>query len=270
VWRIPWYVAGPLVAAFAYGALAVLASRSVYFPSRYPEGFWNQQAQLGASDVWLDSSDRVRIHGWLVHRPDTRLVTLYLHGNAGNITHRYAQFREIPAAGSSVLMIDYRGYGRSGGWPTEKGLYAGAEAAYRHLLQAGYRAEEIVLHGESLGTAIAVDLASRRPCGGLVLEAPFPSARDVAETVLPVIGPLLISGFDSRRKIGRVHVPILLIHGDRDEVIPWRLGQALFAAAPEPKSLWTVPGAGHNDILETAGPAYRERLKSFYGGRRPD
>lgn len=98
----------------------------------------------------------------------------------------------------------------------------------------------------------------------MVLEAPFTSGKDVARTVLPIIGPLLIWSFNSQRKITSIHAPILFIHGDRDEIIPLRLGQALFATAPEPKSLWIVPGAHHNDIVEKAGPAYRERLRSFY------
>jgi hypothetical protein len=98
----------------------------------------------------------------------------------------------------------------------------------------------------------------------VVLEAPLTSAREVAHTVLPVIGPALVWGFNSREKISRVHAPILFIQGDRDEVIPLRLGQALYAAAPEPKSFWVVPGAGHNDIVEAGGTAYRERLRAFY------
>jgi fermentation-respiration switch protein FrsA (DUF1100 family) len=120
------------------------------------------------------------------------------------------------------------------------------------------------VHGESLGTAVAVDLASRRPCAAVVLEAPFTSGKDVAATVLPIIGPLVMWSFDSRKKIGHVRAPILIIHGDHDEIIPTRLGQALFAAAPEPKSIWIVPGAHHNDIVETAGASYREHLQSFY------
>ena len=254
----------PLVAAGGYGALYFLANRSVYFPFKYPQGSWDQQSQLGAADVWLDTPDGVRIHGWFVERPGARLVTLYLHGNAGNITHRYQQIHEITAAGSSILMLDYRGYGKSAGRPSERGLYTDAETAYDHLLKTGYRSGQIVLHGESLGTAVAVDLAARRSCAAVILEASFTSARDVAGTVLPLLGPLLIWNFDSQRKIGGIHAPVLFLHGDRDEIIPLRLGQVLFAAAREPKSFWLIPGAGHNDILEAAGPQYRQRLHLFY------
>ena len=222
------------------------------------------QRAVGASDVWIDTRDGVRLHGWWASLKDARFVTLYLHGNAGNVTHRFPQIREIVAAGSSILMLDYRGYGKSSGRPTEKGLYIDADAAYEHLLKLGASPDQIILHGESLGTAVAINLASRRRCAALVLEAPFTSAGDVAGTVLPVIGPMLVHSYNSSAKIHGIIAPKLFIQGDRDEIIPPRLGQKLYAAAPAPKSFWTVQGAGHNDILETAGPQYRQRLAQFY------
>jgi fermentation-respiration switch protein FrsA (DUF1100 family) len=246
----------------------IQARNGVYFPSKYPEGYWEAQALLSAHDVWLDAHDGTRIHAWSILAGDGGLVTLHLHGNGGNITHRYPQFHEIAATGSSILALDYRGYGRSAGTPTEKGLYQDAQAAYDYLLQTGCRPSQIVLHGESMGTAVAVDLASRRPCAAVVLEAPFTSAQDLARIVAPVIGPLIVRGFNSKAKIGRIHAPILVIHGDRDQTIPLRLGEALFAAAPEPKSFWMVPAAGHNDLLTVAGPDYRRRLLSFYQSLR--
>lgn len=252
------------MAAAAYGLLVFLASRSVYFPMKYPQGFWDVQRQLGAQDVWLKTADGTRIHCWWIKREGARVATLFLHGNAGNITHRYPAMQAITAAGSSILMLDYRGYGRSEGRPSERGLYRDADAGYEFLTQSGYGSGQIIVHGESLGTAAAIDLASRKPCAGVVLEAPFTSARDVAASVLPVLGPMLVWGLDSRSKIGRIHAPMLFLQGDQDEVIPPRLGQALFAAAPEPKSFWVIAGAGHNDILESAGPQYRQRLQAFY------
>jgi fermentation-respiration switch protein FrsA (DUF1100 family) len=161
-------------------------------------------------------------------------------------------------------MLDYRGYGKSAGRPTEQGLYADSEAAYVYLLGLGYRWRQIIVQGESLGSAVAVDLAYRRPCAGLILEAPFTSAGDVAATVLPVLGPLLVRGYDSVPKIRWLLMPKLFVQGDRDEVIPLRLGQALYTAAQAPKSFWNVAGAGHNNILDKAGPEYRQRLHAFY------
>ena len=161
-------------------------------------------------------------------------------------------------------MLDYRGYGKSRGRPSEQGLYRDSEAGFVYLLGKGYRAEQIILHGESLGTAVAIDLASRRPCAALILEAPFTSASDVAGTVVPFVGPLIVRGYNSLPKIRWVRVPKFFMHGDRDEMIPLRLGQELFAAAQGSKTFWVIPGAGHNDILETAGAEYRHRLSAFY------
>jgi len=266
--RVPRLIGFPLLGAFSYGVLYYFVQRSVYFPFKYPQGFWQVQPQLGAQDVWLRTSDGVRLHAWWIAPAGAPLATLFLHGNAGNISHRIDRIREITAAGSALLLVDYRGYGRSEGRPTEKGLYADAEAAYQHLIATGWKPEQILVHGESLGSAVAVDLAARRPCGGVVLESPFTSARDVAARVLPVLGPLLIWSYNSKVKIRRVRAPLLIMHGERDEVVPFALGRALFEAAPEPKSFWAVPGAGHNDLMPAAGPAYRERLRAFYQGLR--
>jgi len=257
-----------MVFALACGALYYLANRAIYYPMKFPRGSWELEKELGASDVWLDTPDHVRLHGWWLPCPGSRLATLFLHGNAGNVTHRTAQIREIAAAGSSVLIVDYRGYGRSQGWPTEQGLYIDSEAGYIYLLGLGYHARDIVLHGESLGCAVAIDLASRRPAAGLILEAPFTSASDVAGTILPVIGPVLVRSYNSLPKIRWLLMPKLFMQGDRDEVIPPRLAQKLFAAAQGPKSFWTVEGAGHNNILDRAGPAYREHLEAFYASLR--
>lgn len=261
--RIARYVGWSLAAASGYGALYLAANRAVYYPMRYPQGEWEVQAELHAQDVWLHAGGP-RLHAWWVPQPGARFATLFLHGNAGNITHREYAIRAITAAGSSILLPDYRGYGKSEGRPSEKGLYTDALAAYQYLRDQGYAPQRIILHGESLGTAVAVDLASRHPCAGVVLEAAFSSARDVAGTVLPVLGPLLVWSYNSRKKIRNIHAPSLFIHGDRDDIIPIRFGRALFDAAPQPKSFWVVPGAGHNDIVDAAGPQYRQHLAGFY------
>ncbi len=249
-----------LAAIAAYGALHWLASRVVYQgSSSLPDPAWRDA--LGAEDVWLRARDGVKIHGWWVRSQASRLATLFLHGNAGNIGHRGPHIRAIVEAGSDVLIIDYRGYGGSQGRPSERGLSLDADAGYDYVAAQG---KPIVLHGESLGSAVAVELATRRPAAGLILEAPFTSLRAEADQALPVLGPLLLWGFDSRSRVARVHAPLLVIHGDRDRTVPYRLGRELYEAASGPKSLWIVAGADHNDILEAAGPEYRERLRQFY------
>jgi fermentation-respiration switch protein FrsA (DUF1100 family) len=247
-----------------YGALRLLANHVIYFPLRYPDGLWNLQREIGAVEVWFTTRDGVKLNAWWIAAPGARLATLFFHGNAGNLSHRADHIERIIAAGSSILIPDYRGYGKSEGRPSEAGLYMDADAAYQWLIEQGHSPERIVIQGESLGTAVAVDLAARKPCGGVVLEAPFNSASQVAAGVLPFLGPLVMRGFDSKRKIGNVRAPFLFLQGDRDAVIPYKLGRDLYDAAPEPKSFWTVTGADHNNLLEVAGDRYREHLATFY------
>lgn len=240
----------------------------MYYPMSYPRGDWGARERLGASDAWLRTSDGLKLNAWWLECPGAHFTTLFLHGNAGNITHREDIGRIIAGAGSSVLLLDYRGYGRSDGAPTEAGLYRDADAAYDWLIAQRVAAESIVIHGESLGTAVAVDLASRRKCAGLVLASPFPSAQAVARRVLPVIGGLLISGYDSKTKIKNVAVPVFVLHGNRDEVISYALGRDLYDAAPGPKWFWEVSGAGHNDLIAVAGIKYQQELRTFYSHLR--
>ena len=259
---IPRYVGWPIAGAVAYGLASYMASRAAYFPMAYPAGEWQTQSAVGAQDAAFTAEDGTRLHAWWAPAGKAPLATLFLHGNAGNVTHRGMAIQHIVAAGSSVLMLDYRGYGKSAGRPTESGVYADARAAYRYVAGLGYRPEQIVIHGESLGTAVAVNLAAESQCAGLILEAPFSAGKDMAATVLPFAGPLLFRAFDSVSKIGRVKAPVLVIHGDQDEIIPIALGRKLFAAAPEPKQFWEVKGSGHNDLAFARG--YRERLAEFY------
>jgi len=257
-----------LLLAIVYAALRLAANSAVYHPLRYPDGLWNLQRDVAATEVWLTARDGVKLNAWWIAAPDAHLVTVFFHGNAGNLTHRIEHMRAIVAAGSSLLLPDYRGYGKSEGKPSEAGLYMDADAAYQWLIDHGHAPERIVIQGESLGTAVAVDLAARKPCAGVVLEAPFNSASQVAAGILPLLGPLIMRGFDSKGKIGKVRAPLLLMQGDRDEVIPYGLGRDLFVAAPEPKSFWTVTGARHNDLLEVAGDEYRKHLAAFYASLR--
>ena len=255
--RVLFYslTAAGLVAALHWLAASVIYQGSASIPDPAAAN------AIGAEDVWLSARDGTKVNAWWLHAEGSHLATLFLHGNAGNLGHRAEHIAEIAAAGSDVLIIDYRGYGRSQGHPSERGLAMDADAAYDFVAAKG---KPIVLHGESLGSAVAVELATRRHAAGLVLESPFTSLRAEANTVLPIIGPLVVWGFDSKSRIAHVHVPLLVIHGDHDQTVPYRLGRELYDAAPGPKTLWTVPGGDHNDLLPVAGPEYRERLRRFY------
>lgn len=258
--RLLFWIAVPVV---IFLALRWMAANSVFHPMKYPAGSWADGRRIGAQDVELSASDGVRLHAWWI-RTDAPLATLYLHGNAGNITHRAYLAPLIVESGSSLLLLDYRGYGRSEGKPTEAGIYQDADAGYEFLRKQGFAPEQIIIHGESLGSAVAVELATRRRCAGVVLAAPFTSAAAVAATVLPGLGRFLIGGFDSLRRVGEVSDPLLILHGDRDEIIPYELGQELYEAARPPKWLWTIQGATHNDLILVSGPEYTARLRRFY------
>lgn len=253
-----------LITATGWGALKWLAVRSVFQPSKYPDGWWQFKDKIGAADVWISTPDGVKLHGWYLAPAKPERATLFLHGNAGNVTHRVLSMLAIVEAGSAVLVLDYRGFGKSEGKPSESGASVDAEAGYDWLLSQGFRAGQVILHGESLGTAVAVELATRKRCAGMVLEAPFTSASAVAGTVVPLFGKTLVGGFDSLSRISRVRVPSMVIHGTRDEIIPFEMGKTLFAAANEPKRFWAVEGAGHNDLADVAGPAYAQKLRAFY------
>jgi fermentation-respiration switch protein FrsA (DUF1100 family) len=184
-----------------------------------------------------------------------------LHGNGGNLTHRSFPARAIREAGSSVLLLDYRGYGRSGGTPSEDGLYQDAEAAWDWMVQQGL---PIVIHGESLGTAVAVHLAVHRPCKGLVLEMPFTSAADMAKRLVSFAGPLVVRAYPTLSRVGKLRAPLLVIHGTDDDLVPFEMGQRVYDAAAQPKQFWAVEGAGHNDLVLVARDEYSKRLSAFY------
>jgi fermentation-respiration switch protein FrsA (DUF1100 family) len=250
--------------AVSFLMLHGLVERLLYHPMPYPQGYWEAQSEAGAQDLWLETKDGIRLNAWWFPKPDATFITLFLHGNAGNVTHRIDHAESIRLAGSAILIIDYRGYGKSQGRPNERGLYLDAEAAYDELIARGYPGNRIILQGESLGTAVAVELASRRPCAGLVLESPLASLSSMAGTILPVVGSLVAHGFNTDKRIGSIHAPLLVIHGDADEIVPFLQGEAVFRSANQPKTFWRIAGAHHNDLLSVAGSEYIARLRTFY------
>ncbi len=243
----------------------ILERRFVYYPSREVVGD-PSTVGLAYQDVFLRTADGIRLHGWYVPHPEADSTLLVFHGNAGNIGHRLAWIEMLHRLRVAVWIIDYRGYGKSEGKPFEKGLYQDAEAAYRWWLRGpGAKGQRIVLMGESLGGAIAVHLASRVPADGLVLQSTFTSARDMAKTVffLGLLQPLVGVRFDSAAIIGDLRCPKLIIHGDRDEIVPFWMGKRLFDLASEPKQFYEVAGAGHNDLIWVGGAEYLKRLGEF-------
>ncbi|MBI4469295.1 MAG: alpha/beta hydrolase [Acidobacteria bacterium] len=240
----------------------------IYFPSRYPEGYWSpEKLGLQVEDVYFVTDDGVHLHGWFAASPGALQTLVWCHGNAGNVSDRIGQIRLfVEKVGVNCFIFDYRGYGRSEGVPSEEGLYRDAHAAFDYLARSrGTRDGRIVIYGQSLGGAVAVDLAAARPCAGLVLEATFTSAREMSRLIFPwaPIGFLLKSRFDSAEKIGAVHVPLLMLHGDRDQTIPIDYGRRLFDAAHEPKRFVVLPGSDHNDTYIVGGQGYVDAFREY-------
>lgn len=219
---------------------------------------------LSGEEIFLETEDGVRIHAFWLPAPGSDRTLLFLHGNAGNASHRLPNAAELVAMDISVLLLDYRGYGRSEGRPSEAGVYADARAGLDWLRkEKGFPENRVVVFGRSLGGAVAVDLAQDRGLGGVILESTFTSLSDMADSLLPFPVPLAGDRFDSRSKIRRLRAPLLFFHGDRDEIVPYGLGEKLFAAAPDRKSFATIEGAGHNDTTLVGGPRYFARIEEF-------
>ena len=220
---------------------------SVFYPARPLAG---DPADIGLpfEDVYLTTADHVRIHGWLVRSPDAKATLIYLHGNAGNIGDRVEKVGLFHQIDLNVLIIDYRGYGKSQGRPTEQGIYADALSAYDYLKgRPDLKDQKVIVYGSSIGGAVAVDLASKKDIDGLIIDSSFTSAADMAKTIYPFLPAFLLkTKLDSINKIGKISVPKLFLHSPEDEVVPYALGRKLYDAAPEPKRFFEIIG-GHNE-----------------------
>ncbi len=231
--------------------LMIFEERLIFHPTRHPHGDW-QPAGLAVEDAHFHSADGTALHGWFVEHDTPRAVVLFCHGNAGNVTHRADTLRVLHRElRLSVLVFDYRGYGRSKGRPHEAGVLADARAARAWLAErTGVPASEIVLLGRSLGGGVAVDLAAGDGARALILESTFTSLPDVAAGFYPwaPVHWLMRTRLDSKSKIAKFSGPVLQSHGDADEIVPFRLGQQLYEAIPhDDKRLVTLPGRMHND-----------------------
>jgi fermentation-respiration switch protein FrsA (DUF1100 family) len=241
-----------LVALVCYvGLVAVmyLAQRALmYFP--YTARMTPQEADFPqAQEIMLRAADGTNVIAWLVPPQENNPLVLYFHGNGGSVAHRVARFRKLIDDGTGLVALSYRGYGGSEGSPTEEGLIADARAAY-DFARTRYPDARIVLWGESLGTGVAVAIAAEKDVAAVILEAPFTSAADVAFSAYPFlpVSLLMKDQFRSDARIGKVTAPVLIMHGERDRVVPFRLGERLFAMANEPKRFVRFPDGGHEDL----------------------
>jgi fermentation-respiration switch protein FrsA (DUF1100 family) len=258
-----------IAAFFFLSAACRMEDQFIFQPSSIVE-LTPREVGLKFDDVNFSTRDGTRLNGWFIPHHQARSTLVWFHGNAGNIGHRVENIKLLhDKVRVNVFIFDYRGYGRSEGRASEEGTYLDGEAALELVFKKfGIDRKRTVLFGRSLGAAVATEMANRFDSQGLILESPFVSIREMARVVFPFlpIGSLLKTRYDVREKIGKIKTPLLVLHGDRDEVVPFTHGRMVFEAAPEPKKFFTIAGAGHNDTYLTGGESYFQQLRMFIDG----
>ncbi len=259
-----------ILVTISAAAFVVLYARwfersSIYFPSGYIEAT-PASIDLPFEDVYFKTSDGVTLNGWFIPAGTLpRATVLFCHGNAGNISHRLDIIRMFHDLGLNVFIFDYRGYGRSGGWPSEEGTYLDALAAYDHLLaEKGIDKDRIVVYGKSLGGSVAVDLASKVNVRAVICDSVFTSTVDMGKEIYPFLPVELIvtMKYDALSRIGKLSAPKLIIHSEEDEIVPFSHGEKLFKNSTEPKELYRMRG-GHNDAIFIYWDEFKERIDGF-------
>ncbi len=237
--------------------------KSIFYPTKdFP--YTPEAIGLEYEDVFVNTEDGKAINAWFIPSRVSRYTLLFCHGNGGNISHRIEKIDIFNKLGLDIFLYDYRGYGKSSGLPSEKGLYLDTQAAYDYLVkQRKIPAENIIAYGESLGGVVAADLASRVKLKALILEGAFTHAKDMSREIYPFLPTFLLrSKLDSLSKISRISIPKLFIHSTNDEIVPIHLSRKLFDAAPEPKTFITLSG-GHNTYHMDSKKEYIESIATF-------
>ncbi len=260
-----------LLAGLACYAVLVLVvylmqARMLYLADVPGRSLDRTPADIGAEfqDVTIETADHVRLHGWYIPGDSDR-VLLFFHGNAGNISHRLESIRQFLELGLSVLIIDYRGYGQSEGRTTEQGIYRDAEAAWRYLTETnGIPAGRIIVFGRSMGASAAAYLAARHRPAALIVESSFTSVPDIAREYYPWLPVHWLSRLrhSAVEFVAKSKSPVLVIHSRDDEIVPLHHGEAIFAAAGEPKAFVEIRGT-HNDAFLRDEQNYLAGLRSF-------
>ncbi len=262
--KILVYIAVGCVLLVVY--VRFLEAVSLFMPTR-KIAVTPSQAGLAFEDIYFSAEDHVRLNGWLVKSAVNSAMAatiLFFHGNAGNIGDRVEKIQNFYDLGVNVFIIDYRGYGKSQGKPTEQGMYRDALAAYDYLVsRKDILKDRIVVYGASMGGVAAIEVASKRPVAALIADSTFTSASDMGKTIAPFVPAfILTTKLDNAAKIIRVMAPKLFIHSPDDETVPFRLGQKLFALAPEPKEFLKIVGS-HNEGYALSQNVFLAGIKNF-------
>ena len=249
-------------------AIRLFESHLIFFPN-YPgrlEGNWHP-SNLPIQDVYLTSSDNTKLHAWWIPNDQAKFTFLAFHGNASNIANRAPTYEFLHAVPANVFALEYRGYGHSEGTPSERALYQDADAAYQYLVTTkSIDPRTIISYGQSLGTAVAANLAAHRRVAAVILEAPFPSASALARKLfwfLPGIELLVHGQLTTTANLNKSSAPLLIVHCTQDPVIPFPFGQAVYNAAPNPKQFLAIQGQCHEESSLIAPEKYRATLQSF-------
>lgn len=261
-----WLILSVLLLATAfYFFYPKIENFFIFYPDRSLETVpadWG----LDYEDVYFEAGDGTRLHGWFFPMPGKTPTILFCHGNAGNISHRIENVKLLVDYGLQVFIYDYRGYGRSGGKPSEAGLYQDGLAAYDGLVERKkISPDRIIPFGRSLGAAVAMEIATRRDVRSLIIESAFTSTKDMAKTMFlfQLLSPFLPPHYNNLRKIKGITVPKLIIHGETDEIVPFSMGQRLYQTAGVPKYFLPIHGAGHNDTYFVGGKRYFQIFSGF-------
>jgi hypothetical protein len=248
------------------GCVGAIENRFIFFPDKQIEATPRSYG-LAYEEIYFKTTDGLNLNGWWIPGTGSPLTILWFHGNGGNISHRLHNIKlRHDLIGTNIFIFDYREYGRSEGRASEEGTYRDGDSAIQYLHARGdIDPTKIVFLGESLGSAVAVEMATRHGCAALILESPFLSIPEMAKAIFPLlpIGSFLQTRYDTFSKIGQVRAPLLIVHGENDEIVPFQQGRRLFEAAREPKEFYGIKGAHHNDLYMVGGKAYLETLNRF-------
>jgi fermentation-respiration switch protein FrsA (DUF1100 family) len=275
-----WWRRGLRSIGLAVGSSVVLLTgmgmffgdRFIFFPSRANEEWDRNRRGTGAEEVTFAAADGAKLVSWYLRTTHARATVLFFHGNAGNLSHRTDMIQTLARLDANVLIVGYHGYGKSEGEPSEAGLYLDADAAYAYLTeQRGVLPTRLVVFGESLGGGPAIDLASRKPCAGLIVQSSFTSIGDMASHTLPFFptGWLMRSKIDNLAKIQKIVVPKLFFAAKADEIVPYKQTRRLFEAAGEPKTWVEFDGCGHNDLFWKKRREWAEAIREFLDNVAP-
>lgn len=245
------------------GCVKYIENKFTFYPEKRIE-FYPSVFNLDFEDVYVKTEDEIRINGWFIPQSNVKYTLLFLHGNGGNIGTRLKKLLMLHNTGINIFIIDYRGFGKSKGKGSEKGLYFDAKAAYNYLVDIrGIQPEQIILYGESLGAAVAIDLACNAKVKAIIVEGAFSRGRDMADKLCPILPkPFFSNSYDSLKKIENVQVPKLFIHSRNDEIVPFALANKLYNASPEPKELVEIDG-GHNTAFLVSQKKYISSIGLF-------